>query len=494
MKKALWVGLIVLIAVALFFGRDFLFQVFQAQGSFQVGCGNFGGCENAGIGKFSGGTAQIGIYEVSADCGFPAYDENWNVVQCTQCGGLLYTGYHGLVLVNTPQYNYKVYETNVSGATGSKKWITFSTPTYSTDNFNVTYGSYGGSSQFSDCYAVAKIDFNVESMKKKINITVNSPKNSYFRGENATVDIHISNNLMTGLKFNGNVQICTPVFSNQNFCETYTQTKVLSMGDNSFTLTLPTDRVTDTLTATITYNIYFPDGYFSGDLYPTGSITKLSSNDNIDIFGQQNGNTKTLMIIPRPLVTEPPCTSGYTLKNNNCLSNDVLNLNLNCLVLGCPNVQGALYSCTSSGVCAETIVQYINVTVNQTVNIDCDTTGCPFGSTCTGFGAIRYCLRNEFINVISQCNASSDCMLPCSGINVNCNQGVCDYSGSCTPVTVGCNELGCNEGYTCTGRNVCEKTTIINTITNIVPIWVWYLIGLLVVVLIIALAAASRRK
>ena len=138
---------------------------------------------------------------------------------------------------------------------------------------------------------------------------------------------------------------------------------------------------------------------------------------------------------------------------------------LGCTQLGCPPVVGSEYICTSSGDCAEIIYKYVNCTSNSSI--------CDAGMTCdTGTGA---CVKTEIITELKQCNAASDCYVPCPSMATTCNMGYCEYSGACEPVYItingtqiiinntyiGCNEVGCDTaaGFVCnTTRNVCERT------------------------------------
>jgi hypothetical protein len=532
-------GLVVVAILAGVIVAGTQFQVYQAS---SLRIGRQGGIQ----GQWMVWSANIGNYVVYVDSGIPAYNPTNNWQQVSN-----YCGYH----VKVTESGSTVWETPTNG---DMKWlrdyappVPFESPIFSLQP--AYYGGMGGT-----CSVYVNMMINATYFSDRINVSIISPQSSYFKGQNATFSVKVTNNALPNLQFVSSVKVCTPVFSSQSFCQTYQKSQTLALGDNTFSLSLPTDRVTDQLTADIDYYIYFPDGYLSGDIYDArfNNENPMPTNQ-IDVSGEQTGTQLRLMIIPRPLVMQPPCVAGYTLKNNMCLSNDVLNLNLNCLVLGCPNVQGALYSCTSAGVCAETIIQTVivnqdcstfgcptgmtcatdqssnayclfikNVDVpvdcktfgcdagltcvtseagssyclkTQIQNIDCSTTGCGVGMTCvTANTAQPFCLRSEFVNIISQCNTSANCMTPCSGINVACNSGVCDYSGSCTPVSVGCRELGCGADYQCNvDRNVCEKTitnTITNTVTTIVtqvPAWA-YLSIVLIFILLGAFVAMRR--
>lgn len=459
--KYLAIGVVVVLAVAYLYFSGYLFSIYGIEGM-QVGCGSRGGCPG-GQNVWVSANGALGSYNISVDSGFPAYYRDGTVASYgpgMYCGGRMVVYNSGVKVYETPKY--------VAGSTwvygDGQKPLPVGVGVFSTSLFTVNL-VYGGGSQYSNCYAIAPITFNTTYMRDHFNISMSLGQTTYFKGQNATINMYITNNIMSNLQFAGNIELCTPVFSAQQYCQSYSQNKVLQMGVNTVQLQIPTDYVTTQLNARVTYNVYFPTNYFGGDIYSTQSITKFGAGDLVDIFGTQQGQTATVTVIPRPLIggscnETTVCPNGYTCSKLTsgqqlCLDSGVLNLQLSCMTTGCPTGPNLDYSCTSAGICAETII--------QPVEVDCSTTGCGPGLSCVKSGNIAYCLKTEFVDVIKQCTQAADCVVPCQGVTTSCVGGICQYSGSCTPTTVGCVQLGCSADYGCnTQTNACEKIVYVN--------------------------------
>jgi hypothetical protein len=199
-----------------------------------------------------------------------------------------------------------------------------------------------------------------------------------------------------------------------------------------------------------------------------------------------------LIIVPQPIYISQNCTidscpANYSCKyitklgGVGCLRNDILNLDLDCLTFGCPNITNANYVCTSAGICAEQVIAFVDCRSDPSI--------CGAGQTCVvnTLNTSAYCLKTELVNIVNQCTNSLQCAAPCKGITTQCMNGLCDYQGSCESITIGCREIGCEQGYVCNeDLNTCERTLI----RAVIPLWVWVLIG--IALLIVALMFVRR--
>ena len=209
-------------------------------------------------------------------------------------------------------------------------------------------------------------------------------------------------------------------------------------------------------------------------------------------------------ISPRPLYLpigeNNACPNGYVPNADNsfCIRDDISDLT--CFVLGCPNINGTQYQCTSAGICAETV--YISQSCkydSETYNLLNDSEKlkvnqneiCPSGTTCdvsTGF-----CIKSEIYNDLIQCKTVADCPMPCQGKTTVCNElDRCAYSGECVKQTYGCEDVGCEEGYTCQENNTCKENKMPSIFSN--PIFLTFGGMLVIVILIWILIKRFRRR
>jgi len=141
-----------------------------------------------------------------------------------------------------------------------------------------------------------------------------------------------------------------------------------------------------------------------------------------------------IQVIPQPIYIvidclTNPCPGGYTCQEESglCLRNDIIEKGLTCQELGCPSTPDMTYACTSSGICAEVIFQYL----------DCVELGyCPLGFTCEPTSGM--CIKTEIIKELVQCETPDDCMKPCDGLTIECIDNLCTYTGECDIKIIQC--------------------------------------------------------
>ena len=306
-------------------------------------------------------------------------------------------------------------------------------------------------------------------------LTFYTPTESYlvFEGENKTLDFILNNQFVKDI--NGQIKATlyydTPTGTQSTTLETPKQK--LSLGNNSFTLNLPTES-TGTLTLKLQPIVYVQGAtkilISSKDGFGAQMQTYLVS-QNYTIIGlsyydkDSAGKTTEIPVAELPIVTKEylinpqpiwlsanlgACPEGYTYQfgSDLCIRDDILDNQLSCMQLGCPVVDEHEYSCSSAGICVETVYTQKNCTADS----DCpDIAKCDVGS--------GLCIDEKIFNQILQCDTSSDCPNPCQGKSITCNQGNCEYDGECSITEVGCSQFGCEEGYLCNeARNTCERT------------------------------------
>jgi hypothetical protein len=83
------------------------------------------------------------------------------------------------------------------------------------------------------------------------------------------------------------------------------------------------------------------------------------------------------------------------------------------------------------------------------VVFDCTTNPeiCPSHTSCEPNS--KTCINTIIQEKLIQCGFASDCYKPCQGVVPTCNNGVCEFSGSCTGETLSCEDFTCGVGATC---------------------------------------------
>lgn len=400
--------------------------------------------------------------------------------------------------------------------------------------------------------------------KNEISIILNSPRKSYFQGENATVHVRIISKYPYELFGILNVRVCQPTFGKQH-CEVYRKEITIKHGnENNYYYRIPTKYVVSKLTITPSVTVFIdwrklnpfglninprriynkglkPCSSFYEIRYRGGKITNIKyCIDHGYYFTPMftaSGSTKTIMILPKPVYVQTKngeCPKGYHLSPNRqyCIRDDLKGLS--CLTLGCPNIPGHNYICTSSGICAE--VLYVKQdcrqlgcpVINNTKGVCDENTGvciyrftknsivkmeitckenssiCPPGTTCDPrTGA---CVMTQIKKEIVQCEKDSDCYIPCEGMSAKCIRGYCHYYGKCKPTyikveknkivykRVGCVELGgdkaCPKEYYCDkDRDVC----VIKTGGNKYTIYLLLITTFILVASLFAILFSKRR-
>jgi len=270
--------------------------------------------------------------------------------------------------------------------------------------------------------------------KDKIIFNVSASKPSAFVGEDVVVFVTISNNW-----------IYEPAGSLEVKYETLTPfgpaTKTdiipiasLPKGVSTWTFSVPTKNIANNFSVTPNLHLWFNNGQIA--LTNIGSSYTLQVNINnaptinpivypIDL-GLTAGDTFKVMINPAPLyLTDRVCTTNSDCpinydcqtKTNMCIRNDVKNLS--CYQIGCPDIEGHNYACTSAGICAETVF----VTVWGT---------CPEGTTPSySFDNRTVCINTVLVDKILECTTNTGCTSPCKGITGTCSANKCNYIGKC---------------------------------------------------------------
>lgn len=376
-------------------------------------------------------------------------------------------------------------------------------------------------------YGVCRIflnEFKLKFSDDSFNINVSSPTQTFIQGTNVTVYVDIENNIRKAVKSNTEIIFSTGTIFGE-VIKKYNQELELNPGNNRISFTFPATRPEDRINAKVNVKVKYPGSYLQGlneyraihqssicfntngrggceesrTYSESRLLTEISSTDSVDL-GIAESETVSLSISPKPLylpIQNNVCPLGYIRNEQGtfCIRDDISQLS--CFVLGCPNLNGTQYQCTSAGICAETVFisqscRYDNETItrlNETERRSVPSTQiCPGGTTCdvdTGF-----CIKTEIFRSLIQCNVASDCPNPCEGKVATCNQlNRCAYTGECRSQNFGCIQLGCTEGYTCNlERNVCEGKP------NIFKSPIFYVIVSILLAIIILLTYVSKRR
>jgi len=281
-----------------------------------------------------------------------------------------------------------------------------------------------------------------------------------------------------------------------------TQTPVKVEGRVVLEVEVPTEQVTETVMITPKVTFWIDPSGIAGAL-TREDCSGLSSSDDIRRYvpvsackqlniSSVTDETFSLMIIPQPLILPSDCMNGEVCPegyscikdtgNNQpgCVRKDVLDMRLGCQILGCPSVPGSLYSCSSAGICVETVFQVQDCRQVGCKYGECQSTGtcllvidgekverkpecgvdyqCGVGLECVKSGELDYCVRSGLAQELDTCAADEDCQTVCPGIEGTCMNGFCSYTGSCEEIEFGCKDesVVCAEGSACDEeKNVC---------------------------------------
>lgn len=267
-------------------------------------------------------------------------------------------------------------------------------------------------------------------------LNLTTPKAQAFEDEPISAQIHITNNygeIVKG-KLIINFEVPTIIGSAKKIEE-----KIIDVptGKSVHNFVIPTTQITDKIIVTPRIDILMSGTRFSGvngicygqelTQYPTKDQS-LGGCEFVKI-GSTIEETFTLNIIPKPLYlsknANEQCPSGYVKSLADmtlCIREDVKKLT--CSQLGCPNIAGHNYQCTSSGFCAETVF------VDKKCLIDAN---CPSGTKCESSSGL--CIKTEIYNNIVQCEIPDDCVTPCPEMAKSCISNKCNYQGEC-PVRI----------------------------------------------------------
>jgi hypothetical protein len=445
---------------------------------------------------------------------YNGWTSTWDACHCTrqtltcgtagtQCGGSTVTDNWGVAYNYRISLNGEIVSEDQTRTLGSEKTVDFTDLSVQLDTENKFqyYSTY-----YIGSHIYLKFPANA------IDVEIIPSKSSFIQGEDASIQVKVANTYKS-VKGVITLTATQPTLFGTQSGIVYSETKDIPLGNSLFTLTIPTSKIAEKVDLVPTLEISGtpsqlglqgvnvnkpycnPNGNYRSDT--PADFVPVTWCDSIKI-GTFTGDTKTIQVVPKPLVLDvncptESCPTGYTCKpfttGAKCLSNDVLNVQLTCQQLGCPAETNTLhYYCTSSGICAEQVF----------IARDCRVAGseCPEGLSCqvSADGTFSYCMKTEFITQVTQCLSTANCTKPCNGVTTTCRNGLCDYSGSCTPTTIskqiGCKELGCSSGYVCDlDRNVCNRSGGIAGGVN--PL---YLIFVFIVFIIIILGIVYFKK
>lgn len=350
-------------------------------------------------------------------------------------------------------------------------------------------------------------------------INISSAKSNYFVGEQASIVVEI-NNFYKDVTGTSRVQLSTPTVFGDVGKEIIKENLNIQEGHTAFALDIPTTRVTDRVTVTPALDIYLYTANFDGLNYDFGDGKSVSihSQDKLKLLTVQ-GDTQNILINPAPIFLNVTCSNngcptGYTCQIDSglCLRTDILEVKLVCQQIGCPVIEGHNYQCTSSGVCAETVS--IMKEKKCTSDSNCSEWTGQLATKCDVSSGL--CLEehiyNSIVEKLIQCSSTSDCMVPCDGIQVSCELGRCTYNGEChiltdTQIVEILKDKSCVTDTECqtksgdpsarcdtiTGICIQEKTVIVKEDRTTLIISLIVAIVVLVAIVIIALAKKRRR-
>jgi len=267
---------------------------------------------------------------------------------------------------------------------------------------------------------------------------VQAPAQQVFQGQNVKVQVKLTNTygFEKGLLGNLSVTFRVPttigdaIYVNSQLVE-------IKPGDNFYLYNVSTEKVTDQITVTPKLVMLLNTSSVSGINLPEPGGAKLHYAEFYKYYpiGSFQASTTTVQINPNPLYIDVPpggCNTlqGYSLNKDGtfCLRNDIQNIT--CVQLGCPvlviNNTEVAYTCTSAGVCAQTVYKY----------------GCTDDSQCLGIGVClannngdKFCVDKQIVEKLVYVNGTVS-IPPPTYINKTC----ADFNF-------------CSSGYTCQDKN-----------------------------------------
>lgn len=323
-----------------------------------------------------------------------------------------------------------------------------------------------------------------------------------FENQDIKAEIRIMNNFADNINAHLWTQASFATPFGESSSEPQIQVVNLKKGINSFFVDVPTSESGElTLRAQLGYTTYNRGIKLSGSLDEADGINKSTAGGFLwaiydlrvipdDIV------EKKILLSENPIYFQPNqdcniegCPSEYVCQDSGlCVRSDIIEKDLPCQVLGCPVTDNKQYECSSSGVCVETIYQFLGC---KEPTEDDPGVPCPNGFVCDE--SIGVCLNNVVATELLQCDTASDCQKPCNGIAITCDEGFCHYDGQCEEQAIGCNEVGCDQGYECnTGRNVCERTIFAQP--GGLGVWLWVgIVGIIFMFMIIGIWLVRKR-
>lgn len=298
--------------------------------------------------------------------------------------------------------------------------------------------------------------FNLKSSSFLFDVSV--PPQQVFQGQNVKVDIKVTNTYGFSEGLVGNLSVTFKVPTTiGDAVKTDSRLVRIMQGDNFYQYNVSTQKVTDLITVTPSLTILVNTSYVSGINLPEpgGSLLRPSETFSYYPIGRYDGSTSNVQINPRPLYIDIPasgCSSfvGYSLNRDGtlCIRDDIMNIS--CVQLGCPvlvvNNSEVAYTCTSAGVCAQTIYKY----------------GCNSDADCQGIGVClanaagqKFCVDKQIVERLIYTN------------------GTVNITGP-TFITKKCSDFDfCIDGYVCEDRSIngslaafCKQTNVPSSYSN----------------------------
>lgn len=313
--------------------------------------------------------------------------------------------------------------------------------------------------------------YSIRVPKDAINVSVASPQAQYFEGQDVAIDVLIQNGWMDGINAQLETTFEIPTMVGAAI-KKESKTLALKLGENKVSYTLPTVKNTEKLRVTPSVSITLPKERISGlNTYSNGAYRPNSADFNM---GTVTEKTFEIMIIPKPLYLAPPCIAGYTMntKGDYCVRDDIKSLS--CYQLGCPNVEGHEYECTSAGICAETV--YKTVWGN-----------CPDGTVATNTSeGEQICIKTEIAETILGCEQTENPPNVCAGITAQCMNKKWEFSGKCNVITE-------KQTIEVVREVIVEKPVDRIVTVSVIPNWIYYILGAMGLITVFALMKKKRR-
>jgi len=186
--------------------------------------------------------------------------------------------------------------------------------------------------------------------------------------------------------------------------------------------------------------------------------------------------SKIYTIADLPLYIEKPvegCPDGYIDSPSDseiCIRADIKDVS--CSITGCPvlNIsnQQVGYICSSAGLCVQQVSE-------QT---DCKSdASCGTGKKCDVTSGL--CVLEQTYTYLFDCTATTDCLNPCQGKTVACENNKCVYNGTCDLTNLNCMTTKCADGNKCNEiTGLCEKESIFDIAKE--SIWTYIIIAIIV--------------